>query len=172
MSEQASLITYPYNRDAAVAYALKWAYSRNPAFYDFEDLGGDCTNFASQCLLAGGALMNFTPTYGWYYRNLNDRAPAWTSVEYLYRFLTTNEGVGPFGHEVDLPFIRPGDIIQLMTVENRFHHSPIVVKTGILPTLNNTLVAAHSYDARNRPLSTYNIKAMRCIHIDGLRKWA
>ena len=39
----------PYNRRAAVAYAHKWAYSRNPAFYDFSEIGGDCTNFASQC---------------------------------------------------------------------------------------------------------------------------
>lgn len=43
----------PYNRGKAVAYALEWAMSRNPAYLDFEELGGDCTNFASQCLLAG-----------------------------------------------------------------------------------------------------------------------
>ena len=43
----------PYNRQAAVAYAHKWAFGRNPAFFDFSELGGDCTNFASQCLYAG-----------------------------------------------------------------------------------------------------------------------
>lgn len=47
----------PYNRRAAVAYAHKWAYSRNPAFYDFSEIGGDCTNFASQCLYAGTGIM-------------------------------------------------------------------------------------------------------------------
>ena len=26
----------PYNKDAAVSYARKWAYSRNPTYYDFE----------------------------------------------------------------------------------------------------------------------------------------
>lgn len=46
----------PYNRGKAVAYALEWAMSRNPAYLDFEELGGDCTNFASQCLLAGGGV--------------------------------------------------------------------------------------------------------------------
>jgi len=34
-----------YDRAAAVAYARKWALSRNPRYYDYEDLGGDCTNF-------------------------------------------------------------------------------------------------------------------------------
>ena len=37
----------PYNRTAAVNYARKWALGRNPAYYDFEEIGGDCTNFAS-----------------------------------------------------------------------------------------------------------------------------
>ena len=34
-----------YDRSAAVLYAHQWAYGRNPAFYDYENLGGDCTNF-------------------------------------------------------------------------------------------------------------------------------
>ena len=49
----------PYNRLAAVQYAHKWAYGRNPAFYDYEQIGGDCTNFASQCVYAGSGIMNF-----------------------------------------------------------------------------------------------------------------
>ena len=66
----------PYDRRAAVAYAHKWAYTRNPAFYDFSDIGGDCTNFASQCLYAGTGIMNFTPEFGWYYIDATDPAPA------------------------------------------------------------------------------------------------
>ena len=49
----------PYDRRAAVAYAHQWAYGRNPDFYDYEEIGGDCTNFASQCLYAGTGVMNF-----------------------------------------------------------------------------------------------------------------
>ncbi|HIS96851.1 MAG TPA: amidase domain-containing protein, partial [Candidatus Scatomorpha pullistercoris] len=77
-----------YDRQRAVAYARRWAYSRNPLFYNFTGIGGDCTNFISQCLLAGCCVMNCTPTFGWYYRNASDRAPAWTGVQYLYNFLT------------------------------------------------------------------------------------
>jgi hypothetical protein len=32
-----------YNREATVAYAREWALTRNPAYYDFEEIGGDCT---------------------------------------------------------------------------------------------------------------------------------
>jgi hypothetical protein len=48
-----------YNRFMAVQYALKWAFNRNPAFPDYsaQGGGGDCTNFVSQALLAGGWTM-------------------------------------------------------------------------------------------------------------------
>lgn len=65
----------PYNRSAAVEYAHQWAFGRNPEFYDFSQIGGDCTNFASQCLYAGGGVMNFTPEFGWYYISPEDRLP-------------------------------------------------------------------------------------------------
>ena len=82
------LALLPYDRAAAVRYAHLWAYGRNPRYYDYEGIGGDCTNFASQCIYAGAGVMNDTPTFGWYYINANDKAPAWTGVEYLYNFLT------------------------------------------------------------------------------------
>ena len=60
------IVDAAYLRGRAVAYAERWALSRNPLFYDFAGVGGDCTNFVSQCILAGCCTMNFTPTYGWY----------------------------------------------------------------------------------------------------------
>ena len=69
-----------YNRTAAAAYAEKWALSRNPAYMDFDKLGGDCTSFASQCLRAGGCPMNYAKDVGWYYHSSSDRAAAWTGA--------------------------------------------------------------------------------------------
>lgn len=166
------LQVYPYNRQAAVAYAREWAYRRNPKFYDFEAIGGDCTNFASQCLLAGTGVMNFTETYGWYYINLDYRAPAWTGVEYLYDFLIGNKGVGPFGREASLEEMEPGDLCQLFMDKGRFQHTPVITEIGTPPTLGNTLVAAHSYDVDCRPLETYNFSKIRYIHIEGYRAQA
>ena len=103
-----------YDRSAAVQYAHQWAYGRNPAFYDYEHLGGDCTNFASQCLFAGSGVMNFTPTFGWYYIDSNQKAPAWTGVPYFYNFLTRQgTSVGPMGRPCTLEELLPGDVIQL-----------------------------------------------------------
>ena len=40
-------------------YANKWAFSRNPKYYNFDNIGGDCTSFVSQCILAGSNVMNY-----------------------------------------------------------------------------------------------------------------
>ena len=155
-----------YNREAAVAYAKKWAFGANPAYYNFSMIGGDCTNFASQCIYAGSEVMNFTPTFGWYYRSLNDRSPSWTGVEYLYNFLVNNQGVGPFAKEVPLSEIEVGDVVQLGTATGDFYHSPVVV--GVRN--GQVFVAAHTLDAYNRPLASYNYQRIRGIHILGVRK--
>lgn len=158
----------PYNRAAAVAYAHKWAYRRNPAYYDYEEIGGDCTNFASQCLYAGTGVMNFTPVYGWYYIDANNKAPAWTGVPYFYNFMTRKEQTpGPFGLETTLARMEPGDFVQLRFTEEIWAHTPIIVEIGNPPTLENTLIAAHSYDADYRPLSTYSFRGIRFLHILG-----
>ena len=158
----------PYDRKAAVRYAHQWAFSRNPAFYDYEELGGDCTNFASQCLYAGTGIMNFTPTYGWYYIDANNKAPAWTGVVYFYNFITRDEiSPGPFGVETTLDRLEPGDFIQFRFNKEAFGHTPIIVAMGEPPTLDNTLVAAHSYDADWRPVSSYFFQEIRFLHILG-----
>ena len=158
-----------YDRIAAVFYAHRWAYSRNPRFYDYEQLGGDCTNFASQCLYAGTGIMNDTQTFGWYYRNPNDKSPSWTGVAYFYNFLTENQvRIGPFGIETNTSGLEIGDFVQLeMTNDETFDHTVIVVERGVVPVPDNILVAAHSQDADFRPLSTYQFTQLRCLHILG-----
>ena len=156
----------PYNRAAAVAYAHRWALDRNPAYYDFEKIGGDCTSFASQSIYAGAGVMNFTPVMGWYYRSSYDRTPSWSGVEYLYNFLVNNKSVGPYAHVVSAGEAMPGDIVQLGTSNGHFYHSPVI--TSVSPTI---MVAAHTDDSLNRPLSSYPYEQVRFIHIDGVRTW-
>lgn len=159
-----------YNRDNAVAYAHRWAYDRNPAYYSYDELGGDCTNFASQVLHAGGAVMDPTPTYGWYYWDANNKAPAWTGVKYLYQFLTNSEKTcGPVGQVAELEQLQPGDLIQLSFDGQTYSHNPIVVAVSEPVTPETILLAAHTYDSDYRPLSTYAYKAIRPIHITGIK---
>ena len=154
-----------YNIEKAVAYAKKWAMGRNPAFYNFDNLGGDCTNFISQSIYAGAGIMNYTKDTGWYYISANNRAAAWTGVQYLYNFLTTNKGTGPFGTQVPLDCAQVGDIIQLSFNGTQFTHSCMVM--GVAPEIT---VAQHTFDYVARPLSTHNYKSIRLIKITGVNK--
>ena len=57
---------YTYSPDKAIAYADKWATSRNPAYRQYP--GVDCCNFVSQCLYAGGMPKNsewYPASYAW-----------------------------------------------------------------------------------------------------------
>ena len=158
----------PYDRVAAISYAHRWAFSRNPAYFNFNEIGGDCTNFASQCLYEGTGVMNFRADFGWYYIDPNRKAPAWTGVEYFYNFMTRKEiSAGPFAIQTDLNSILPGDFVQLRFGPDNFGHTPIVVAMGFPATLDNTLVAAHSVDFDWRPLSTYTFQEIRFLHILG-----
>ena len=156
-----------YDRSAAVAYARKWAFGRNPEYYDFGGIGGDCTNFVSQCLYAGAGVMNFTPELGWYYLSPDDRAPAWTGVIYLHQFLITNRGPGPFGEERPLYYAEPGDVVQMIFDGRRWSHTMLVTGGGTYP--GDILLATHSYNAFDRPMDTYAYQLARLIHISGVR---
>ncbi len=159
-----------YDREAAVAYAHEWAYARNPAYYNYDKLGGDCTNFASQCIFQGARVMNYQPTFGWYYRNANDKTPSWTGVEYLYDFLVRSKGgSGPYAEECAAEDILPGDIVQLSFDGVRYAHTPFVVATGSPSKPYNILVAAHTYDCENKALVAYTYKKVRFLHITGVR---
>lgn len=164
------LIEIAYNRSAAVIYALNWAFARNPRFYDFTDIGGDCTNFISQCMYAGCDVMNYSRENGWYYISSDDRAPAWTGVNFLREFLLSNRGTGVYGEETILPEIQRGDIIQLINEEGRFYHTVIVSSVSYPQIPQNIFVCAHSDDSRNRRLSTYDYADIFPIHIIGARK--
>ena len=157
---------FEYNREAAVAYAREWALSRNPAYYDYSELGGDCTNFASQCIYAGAGVMNYTPVFGWYYISSAERTASWTGVEFLYNFLTQNESVGPYAREVSEDEAEIGDLIQLGSRDGDFYHTPVIVQRA--PEI---LVAAHSYDVLDKPLSSYRYANIRFLHIEGVRSY-
>lgn len=160
-----------YDRARAVAYARRWALDRNPLFYNFAGIGGDCTNFVSQCVLAGSCVMNYTPTFGWYFVSADDRAPAWTGVEPFWNFMTgapdfvaANGGVGPFGEGVDESRVQPGDVVQLGTAQGEYYHTLLI--TGM--SANGLLVSAHNNDVYDRPLSAYTAPLRRFLHIRGV----
>ncbi len=162
-----------YDRDKALEYAHKWAFARNPAYFDFENYGGDCSNFISQIIYAGCGLMNYSNTLGWYYIDSNHRSPAWTGVDFLYDFLINNRGPGPFGELAEIKDVEPGDLIQLsFSGGNHFNHTVLVVDTGKSAAIENLLTASHTDNTDNYPLTEYNWIDLRAIHILGARAYA
>lgn len=168
------IVTKEYQRDRAVEYARKWALSRNPLFLNFAGIGGDCTSFISQAVLAGSCTMNFTEDFGWYYIDPSDRAPAWSGVNEFYDFMTQNSsfvrengGIGPYGTEVRRRFAQIGDVVQLADAEGDYYHSLLISDIDG----DEIYVCAHTNDALDRKLSSYNYSAERFIHIEGVRDY-
>lgn len=159
----------PYQREKALTYCSQWAQKRNQKYQDFSALGGDCTNFISQCLYAGSGVMNHTPNYGWYYRTAKDRAPAWTGVEPLYRFLTGNRGKGPFASLCPIEQVEIGDIIQLGDEKKHFYHSLFISHIDGSPSPETIFVSTHTFDAHLRQLNSYVFQNIRFLHIEGVR---
>ena len=159
------LAVKPYIRENAVAYARKYAFSQNSLFPNFAGIGGNCTNFVSQAIYAGGCVMNYTPTFGWYYISLDERSPSWSGVEYFYNFIIENAGVGPFGRVATSDELELGDVIQLAKNDEGYYHTLLVVGFDG----EDLLVAAQTDNAYARPLSTYNYDYARFLKILGLR---
>ena len=154
----------PYRRDLAIAYAERWALGRNPAYYDFSGLGGDCTNFVSQCVFAGSSVMNPAPETGWYYYGLQNRSASWSGVEFFADFMLRNRGIGPYAVIVPLSVAQPGDVIQLGNAD-RFYHSLLLLGKSA----GEVYIASHSHDALWRELSTYSFGRLRCLHFPAVR---
>ena len=159
------LVVKPYNRENAVAYAKKYAFSQNSLFANFAGIGGNCTNFVSQCIYAGSCEMNYKPTFGWYYISLDERSPSWSGVEYFYNFIIENADVGPFGRVATSDELEKGDVIQLGRNDEGFYHTLLVVGFDG----EDILVAAQTDNAYARPLSTYEYDFARFIKILGVR---
>lgn len=159
------LVIKPYLRERAVEYARKYAFSQNPLFGNFKGIGGNCTNFVSQSIYAASCVMNYTPTFGWYYITLDDRSPSWTGVDYFYDFMTSNEGVGPFAEEIAPERAEIGDVIQLGREADGYYHTLLIVGFNG----DDPLVAAQTDNALDRPLSTYTYDYSRFLKILGVR---
>ena len=85
-----------YDVKAAIAYSDKYALNYNPSYYNFESLGGDCANFVSQCISAGGMPQVECEQYGtsgWFYKTSSNRSATWTGAHQLRNWMAGNRGV-------------------------------------------------------------------------------
>lgn len=133
-----------YNRELAREYAIKWAISSNKQYYKYINDGGDCTNFVSQVLRAGGmdfigSRKNATSIDSWFYysSDLPNRTSTWTSANafnlhfgksgkrvYKYRKYSIEEALKNWDEIYSSIYI--GDIIQYTRPNNIAFHSQAI----------------------------------------------
>ena len=82
----------------------------------------------------------------------------------MYNFLLLNRGTGPKGKVTNIENLKVGDVIQLSFNGTTFSHSLIVVQNGT--NVNNTLIAAHTYDTFGKSVAEYGFEKYRCVHIE------
>lgn len=167
---EVNMIEVPYNRQKVYEYAKRWAFDRNPKYYNFDPVGGDCTSFVSQCIYSGANMMNYSKQNGWYYINGNNKSPSWSGVEFLYNFLVSNNSIGPYGKEISQNQIEIGDIAQISFNGNRFAHTLVIVKIEDNIDLGKIFISSHTFDSFNKSILEYNFQKIRFVHIQGVRK--
>ncbi|MDU6877303.1 amidase domain-containing protein [Clostridium tepidum] len=153
-----------YLRENAVAYAVTYALSPNPKYRYLPIVGnngGDCTNFISQCLLAGGAPMKFNKEYSWWYNNNNTInvmddtwSICWSVAHSLYYYLKVNQErnyLGAKGLEIynknDLDI---GDLVFFEDNNKRIFHSAIITSFKN----KEPLISQHTFNELDIPIKT------------------
>lgn len=165
--------SYIYSPTLAITYAKKYAYTYNPSYPNYSSLveGGDCANFISQCLHAGGIPMigndSNNTTQDWFcYSNylwdINKISKTWRGVANFLEFWTlhakefrnfsNNALTDPTLKTQLFNYIALGDAINLIHEDNRPYHTLLVVDI----TPDEILCAAHTNDTDGTPLSKYN----------------
>lgn len=163
--------TSGYNNTAAISYALKYAITPNSAYADFTGSGGDCTNFISQCLYAGGIKQHTGTAYSgtcWFYKTSTNRSSSWTGASEFQSYVTGSSS------KIDISSsnwssVVPGDIIQLVTSTNSAYHSLFV--SGFVNGSNgrsDILICAHTTNRSNVSLAQYYGSSSKVYyHING-----
>ncbi|CAG8496847.1 4485_t:CDS:2 [Dentiscutata heterogama] len=111
-----------YDRQKAVNYAGQYCLHPNSNYENYDKKGGDCTNFASQVLHAGGI-----PTDNIW----KPGSTAWVNVQAFYNYLISHN----LAKECQLTELKPGDFIQYYS--STWSHTVVVVKSGANPTVDS-----------------------------------
>ena len=146
-----------YNGRVAANYAMKYALVPNKAYKYFQlinENGGDCTNFVSQCLRAGGAPMDYNNHRPWWYDMKKGKASVcWAVAHSLYWYLKTNQSSNRNaikGLEVDnADELEVGDVIFYENHRNIIFHAALVTSIVDVSGKREPLISQHTYNLLN-----------------------
>lgn len=101
-----------YDYAAMAAYAEKYWQNYNPAYRRYGSAGGDCTNFLSQALYAGGwkKVTNSPEDYGIWYSKTSGDSDTWIGVNEWSWFTQTAKRTTALANAYQMDV---GDVLQL-----------------------------------------------------------
>ena len=156
--------TYTYNWEAARSYARIWAcpagsscFPGNPSYRNFENSGtrgGDCTNFVSQVMRAGGwpdvgGYLNYSSTNAWWYDSFK-QSYTWVGAHYFYQFAATHYDRA--GRAANVWDLIAGDVLQVdFEKDGEIDHTMFVSWHYFNP--KRIYLSYHTTNTLDRPLS-------------------
>ena len=168
---------YAYDRQAAAAYADRYVDERNDVWPDYAGSGGNCQNFASQVLLAGGIPMDIygDAVWKWYSDEVSNspgaqgRSSSWTGVNQFVEYAAANTGYGLVA-ETEAPYFsgEPGDLLH-MGIDGDWGHTVVIASavTNGQGEVVDYLVDSNTGNLRNYPASLYGYPEIILTRIGG-----
>jgi len=172
-----------YDAEAAVDYAMSWVdpteVVRNDDYGIYDSYGGNCNNYISQCLWAGGIPMDSdgdnNSQWKWYGEEVDldesdsGRSPAWTGVAEFYSYASENDGYGLAAVVDDNVFSGSiGDVLQYGHNGDWLHS---VIVTDVIEdsdgNMADYLINSNTTDRINYPASAYGYSELRLIKVLG-----
>ena len=175
-----------YSGSTAASYAQRYAKNYNKAAYPSYSIisGGDCTNFVSQCLFAGGIPKVgskttegvYSSTTQWYcictydpgYQSGNGReyavSTSWIRAIDFNAYMTSvakSKSVKSSESALNSS-CSVGDIVQLLSDAGTPYHSVIISQK----TTSGAKYCGHTYDKLNEPISTIFSDANKVVLFD------
>jgi len=166
---------HKYKRKKAVAFAQSHVTTRTKP--DYSNYGGNCQNYASWMLRAGGIPMDWKGKYQWKhygaYNNYNNtkkgRTASFIVVSSFYKYAKYNRGYGLRASvDVNPYYGEGGDVLQIGKGDY-FSHTTVVVgsEKDEEGNIKDILLNSNTMDFINCPMCIYSYSDVRLIKIWG-----
>lgn len=157
-----------YDRDRALSYMQTYCDHRNEVWHAYDDVGGNCMNFGSQILLAGGIPMDYEGSAKWYWNSVNKVDLSFINVGNFVDYARTNEGFGLVA-DMDAGYYtgEVGDLL-IFGVNSSRHTTAICgVVRDAEGNVIDYLLCSNTTNYRNFPAGAYYYTGQRLVKIYG-----